>query len=351
MKKPRSGRGAISNPKNPFEKNHLVLDHWDSIDELPDEDAKTEIHSDYPKTIVNKIDSPDLGMFYSLNPYKGCEHGCSYCYARNAHFYWGMSAGKDFETKIVVKKNAAAILKKTLEKKNWVVKPISLSGNTDCYQPTERKLGITRELLKVLQAYNHPVGIITKNALVLRDGDILAEMAKKKLVKVYLSINTLDEHLRRVMEPRTSSIRNRFDTIHRLSDLGIPTFIMCAPIIPGLNNHHLPGLLEKAAERGAAGASYTLVRLNGAVSLVFEEWIRANFPSRANKVLNQIRACHAGKLNDSRFGKRIRGKGPIAENIKQMFNVYRNKYFANRQSVELDLTIFKRPPSGQLRLF
>jgi len=203
----------------------------------------------------------------------------------------------------------------------------------------------------VCRDYKQPVGIITKNALVIRDLDILSEMAKDGLVQVYLSITTLDENLKRAMEPRTSSIRNRFEAIYRLTQAGIPTIIMCAPIIPGLNNHHIPGLLLKGAEMGAVGASYTLVRLNGAVGQVFEEWINTHYPARAKKVLNQIRSCHRGKLNDSRFGKRMRGDGALAESIRQMFYVYRNKYFGNRKQLRLNTHLFKRPPSGQLSLF
>ena len=288
-------------------------------------------------------------MEYSLNPYQGCEHGCIYCYARNTHQYWGYSAGLDFERKILVKPDAPKLLEETLNKKNWEVKPISLSGNTDCYQPAERKFKITRGILEVLNRYHHPVGIITKNQLVLRDLDLLKQLAEKNLVFVMVSITTLDENIRRKLEPRTTSASQRLKILETLSKNNIPCGVMTAPIIPGINSHEVPELLKAAANAGAQTAGYTIVRLNGPIGEIFTAWIHEHFPDRAEKVLSQIAEAHGGQLNDSRAGTRMRGEGKMAESIRLLFHSSKKKYMTDKPKFEFNLTAFRRP--GQMNLW
>ncbi len=346
------GRGAQHNPHNRFQRYEYAREHEEGIDLPPDrERGTTEFLEIYPKTIVNKVASPDVGMDFSANPYQGCEHGCAYCYARTTHEYWGYSAGLDFERKVLVKKNAPALLRKKLDNPRWRPLPIVLSGNTDCYQPVERKLKITRAMLEVLREYRHPVGIITKNALVRRDIDILSEMAAMGLAKVALSITTLDEDLRRKMEPRTATIAQRLNTVEALTAAGIPVTVMMAPIIPGLNSHEVLPLAKAVADRGALSVGYTMVRLNGAIGEVFEEWIRGAFPDRADKVMGQIAEVHGGALSDSRFGKRMRGQGRYAEMVKETMTLARSRYLVGRESPLYDLTLFRRTGDGQLKLF
>jgi len=345
------GRGSQFNPKNKFLKGERVLEHIEGIDEEITSDVTTQYLEDTPKKIVNEVTSPDVGMMYSLNPYQGCEHGCIYCYARNAHEYWGFSAGLDFERKIIVKKNAPELLKKLFESKKWEVNPISLSGNTDCYQPAERKFKITRQLLEVALEYRHPIAMITKNALILRDKDILQEMAKLRLIKVYVSITSLNPELRRTMEPRTVTAEQRLKVIETLTSVGVPMGVMTAPIIPGLNDHEIPKLIEAAANHGALGAGYTIVRLNGAVGAIFKDWIHKNFPDRAERVLHLIESCHGGKLNDSRWGTRTRGEGNIADVVNQVFKLAVRKHFANRSFPAYDKSLFRRRSPQQQQLF
>ena len=345
------GRGAQINPPNPFLKNALDNSAQDGVDEPLELEKHTEIFYDNAKKIINKVPSPDIPMDFSINPYQGCEHGCIYCYARNAHTYWGLSAGLDFERKIIVKQNAAELLAQEFEKKSWKSAPIMFSGNTDCYQPVERKLGITRECLEVFAKYRNPVGIITKNHLVLRDLDILEDLASQDLVHVFVSITSLDPVLRSMMEPRTSSVHKRWEVIETLASRNIPVGVMVGPVIPGLNNHELPELIETAADKGAQAIGYTMVRLNGAVGQIFENWIRQNLPDRAEKVLNQIKSMHGGKLNDSEFGRRMRGDGKIADSISHLFHLMKKKYFDGRALTPYNLEAFKRPGSGQLSLF
>lgn len=315
-------------------------------------DAKTQIFFEHPKKIINPVKSPDLRASYSMNPYQGCEHGCIYCYARNTHEYWGYSAGLDFERKIIAKPNAAALLEKQLMNKNWIVSPIMFSGNTDCYQPVERKLEITRQMLEVLLKFKHPVGMITKNSLILRDIDIFQELAKHKLVHVMVSITTLREDLRLKMEPRTATAKNRLKVIAQLTKAGIPAGIMTAPIIPGLNSDEIPQLIEAAADHGADAAGYTIVRLNGSVKEIFTDWLHKNFPDRAEKVLHHIQDVHGGQLNDSRFGTRMKGEGNIAMSINQLFKMAVKKHLSGRDKFEYDLTAFRRPGEmKQLELF
>lgn len=346
------GRGAQINTSNPYLKNKYVEEHIEGLDEPLLSNSKTELIYAFPKTIVNKVESPDTAMMYSMNPYQGCEHGCTYCYARNAHQYWGYSAGLDFERKIIVKKDAPQLLEKHFLNKNWRSNPIMLSGNTDCYQPIERKLKITRQILEVFLKYKNPVGIITKNSLILRDVDILLELAKLRLVHVMVSITSLKEELRLKMEPRTASALNRLKVIKGLTEAGVPAGVMTAPIVPGLNSEEIPQLIEQAASNGAVCAGYTIVRLNGSIGEIFHDWLYKNFPDAADKVWNQICECHGGQVNDSRFGTRMRGDGKIAESIRQLFAISVKKYLRGRTSYDYDLSIFKRPSSNnQLELF
>ena len=343
------GRGSQIKPVNKFLKNRYVSEHIEGIDEPLIQSPQTIVFHEHSKTIVNKVTSPDVGMIYSLNPYQGCEHGCSYCYARNTHEYYGFDAGLDFESKIIVKENAAQLLEKLLLSPKWQPAPISLSGNTDCYQPLERKKEMTRSLLKVFARYRHPVGMITKNSLILRDLDLLKDLAEDRLIKVYISITTLDENVRRAMEPRTASAAKRLQTIEELSKAGVPVGVMCAPIIPGLTDHEVPAILKAAADHGALMAGMTIVRLNGSVGQIFEDWIYKNFPDRAPKVIAQIKSVHGGQLNDSDFGRRMRGEGKVAEMINQLFKTSQRKYFAGRTMPEFDLSKFRR--GGNLNLF
>jgi len=343
------GRGAQIKTGNRFLKNQYVTDHVEGLDEPLYGAPQTQIFYENPKTVVNKVTSPDLGMMYSINPYQGCEHGCIYCYARNTHEYWGMNAGLDFESKIIVKKDVSRLVEKFIMKPDWNAVPLSISGNTDCYQPLERKFEITRGILKVMAQYRHPVGMITKNGLILRDLDLLKDLASDNLVHVYISITTLDEDLRRVMEPRTASGIKRLKTVEVLAKAGIPVGVMTAPIIPGLNHHEIPNLLKAAAEHGATGAGMTVVRLNGSIGKIFEDWLRKNFPDRFEKVWNQIAAMHGGTLNDSEFGRRMSGEGNYADIINQLFRTSKRKYFDGQKMPPLDLTKFHK--GGTMSLF
>lgn len=343
------GRGAQLKPTNRFLKNRYVTEHIEGLDEPLIQSPQTKVFQELSKTIVNKIESPDLGLAYSLNPYQGCEHGCSYCYARNSHEYYGFDSGLDFESKIIAKANAAQLLEKLFHKPSWKPVPISVSGNTDCYQPLERKMELTRSLLKVFARYRHPLGMITKNSLILRDLDLLQDLAEDRLIKVFISITSLDENVRRRMEPRTASATKRLKTIEELSKAGVPVGVMCAPIIPGLTDHETPAILKAAADHGALSAGMTVVRLNGNIGPIFEDWILKNFPDRAPKVIAQISSMHGGQLNDSQFGRRMRGEGKIAEMINQLFVTSKRKYFDGRNFPEYDLTKFRR--GGNLNLF
>lgn len=290
-------------------------------------------------------------MGYSMNVYQGCEHGCVYCYARNSHEYWGYSAGLDFERKILVKKNAPLLLEEKLKSKNWQAHTIVLSGNTDCYQPAERQFEITRRCLEIFYKYRHPVGIITKNALVLRDLDLLADLAKDKLVGVNISITSLNEKTRLLLEPRTATIAKRLQTVRTLSQNGIPVNVMLAPIIPGINSHEILPLAKAAADAGALSIAYTVVRLNGAIGQIFTDWIRKAVPDRADKVLRQIAQCHGGQLNDSRYGDRMRGEGELAQMIRSQVLLARKKFFAGREFPALNHSLYSQYKGGQLNLF
>ncbi|MCE2936933.1 MAG: PA0069 family radical SAM protein [Cyclobacteriaceae bacterium] len=345
----RKGRGAQIKTANRFLKAAYVTEHVEGLDEQLLGPVATQVFEETPRKMVNKVDSPDLGFSYSMNPYQGCEHGCIYCYARNTHEYYGFSAGLDFESKIIVKKNAPRLLEEQLVNRNWEAVPIQLSGNTDCYQPLERTYRLTRGLLEVLLRYQNPVGIITKNSLILRDLDLLRALAEQKLVHVYISITTLDEHLRGLLEPRTASAAKRLHTVEELAKAGIPTGVMIAPIIPGLNHHEIPEIVKAAAERGAVATGVQVVRLNGSIGKLFEDWLRKSFPDRFDKVWNQIRSMHEGNVNDSEFGRRLRGSGQLADIIHQLHRAAKKKYLANRQMPAYDLTRFRK--GGTLSLF
>ncbi len=349
------GRGAQKNTNNKFSEfsNELRDDFLEFCrleGEISDRN-KTQYLPIFPKTIVNKVDSPDVGMGYSMNPYQGCEHGCIYCYARNSHEYWGYSAGLDFERKILVKKDAAALLEAKLKSRSWKAATIVLSGNTDCYQPAEHQFKITRACLEVFLKYRHPVGIITKNALVLRDLDILVQLARENLIVVNISVTSLREETRRILEPRTATIKKRLETIHKLSENHIPVNAMLAPIIPGINSHEILNLAKAVSQAGALSFGFTVVRLNGAIGQIFEDWIRKALPDRANKVLQQIKACHGGTLNDSRFGTRHIGEGKIAQQIRDVAHLARQKYFKDKAFPKLNTELYEIYKGGQLKLF
>ncbi len=348
-KKFSKGRGAQINPFNPYHTVNYTREHYEGLDEEWPVQTPTQFFTEHPKQIVNIIDTPDAPMPASVNPYQGCEHGCIYCYARNSHQYWGFSAGADFESRIIIKPNAPQLLEKTFMDKKWQVTPVTFSGNTDCYQPIERKMQLTRKLLETCLRFGNPAGIITKNRLILRDIDILEPMAQKDLIQVYISITTLHEPLRRMMEPRTSTAKARLGVVRELSEHGIPVSVMIGPVIPGLNDHEIPDILEAAAANGARNAAFNMIRLNGSIAGIFSDWIHKAYPDKAERVLNNIRAVHQGKLNDSRWKTRMRGDGPLAESIHQLFRLSRDKYFPNRQPFDYNLTHFQRP--GQMSLF
>ncbi len=350
------GRGAQSKPHNKFEKHTY---EWDSeflefahLEGEEIESAQTKFIEVHPKTIVNPVNSPDVPFKWSINPYQGCEHGCVYCYARNSHEYWGYSAGTDFEKVILVKKKAAELLRKTLAKKSWKPNMISISGNTDCYQPIERKYQLTRQLLHVLNECNHPVGLITKNGLILRDLDLLKELNRKNLLRVTLSITTLDDELRRHLEPRTASINKRLKTLSTLIENGIDVHVNMAPIIPDLNSHEILKLAEEVGNRGAYRLTYIMVRLNGQIGDIFSDWIQKMYPERAEKVLNHIKETHGGNLNNSTWKQRMSGSGNIAQQVKDLMSIANRKYITQKEFEPLDLSIFTRPRfDGQLGLF
>src|SRR6201996_3968947 len=345
------GRGAQVNTHNKFLKNKYVLEHIEGLDEQLLENTATQIFEETPKKIVSESKSPDLGHMFSINPYQGCEHGCLYCYARNTHEYFGFSAGLDFERKIIVKRNAAELLEQHFNKKNYEPVGILLSGNTDCYQPLERKLKITRSLLQIFLQYKNPVSIITKNNVILRDVDIIGELAKLNLIHVNVSITSLNEQLRQKLEPRTVTATGRLAVIQKLSEIGVPVRVMAAPIIPGLNSNEVPDIIKAAADRGARAAGFTIVRLNGSISEIFSDWIYKAFPDRAEKVLNMIRECHAGNLNDSEFGRRMSGDGPVAHSIHQMFRMACNRFFGDRDLPPHDFTLFVPKGGKQTSMF
>jgi len=349
------GRGAQYNTHNRFfELSHDMRDDFLEFCEKEGEIAdknKTQYLTIFPKTIVNKVTSPDVGLEYSMNIYQGCEHGCVYCYARNTHEFWGYSAGLDFERRILVKKDAPKLLETYLKKKSWKSQTIVMSGNTDCYQPAERQFKLTRACLEIFLRYRHPVAIITKNALILRDLDILKALAKHSLIAVNISVTSLSEETRRILEPRTASIKKRLQTVEVLSQNGIPVNVMLAPIIPAINSHEILAMAKAASDAGAQSIAHTIVRLNGAIGDIFTDWIRKTLPDRADKVLHQIQDCHGGTLNDSRYGTRMRGEGHIAQQINDMVKLARLKYFKGKSMPKLNTAMHEQFKDGQLKLF
>lgn len=356
-------RGAQTNPNNRFNEHQAVY-----IPELQDaeltgeEDVrpdKTKYLPTYAKTILNRIVSPDIRGDWGLNPYQGCEHGCAYCFARNTHNYWGYSAGKDFERIILIKRNTVALLDEAISKPSWKASPIMVSGNTDCYQPIERVERLTRGVLELCAKYRHPIGMITKNKLILRDIDLLAQLAKDRLVHVAISITTLDESLRRVMEPRTASAKQRLEVIRRLSEAGVPVRVMIAPIIPGLTDYEILDIAKAATQAGAKAIGYTVVRLNGDIGEIFSAWAQKHYPNRAKRILNRIKDCHAGNLNDSQFGRRQKGEGVYAESIADRIRLARLRYLpetlksadTKHDLPDYNLDLFERYRPGQKSLF
>jgi DNA repair photolyase len=337
------GRGAQINTKNRFLKDERTREHIEGIDDWSEENVPTQYLEQESKTIVNKVESPDVGMSYSMNPYAGCEHGCIYCYARNVHEYWGYSAGLDFERKIIIKKNAPQLLRKFLMNPKWNCHPIMLSGNTDCYQPAEQKYRLTRGLLEVCNEFNQPVGILTKNSWILKDKDVLQEMAKKRLVSAMVSITSFNEDLRRVMEPRTTTAKQKLKVIEELSNAGVRMGIMMGPMIPGLNEHEMQRIMKAARDNGATFTAYTFIRLNGAIKFLFHDWLYKNFPDRADRVWHLVEQSHDGKVNDTRWGVRMRGEGSIAQMVAQQYKKYGKLYGMNAEEWSLDTTIFRRP--------
>jgi DNA repair photolyase len=344
------GRGVAANPGNRFEHAWFEPDpEWEADEERSA--PRTQFLADLSQSIITRNDSPDVGFDRSINPYRGCEHGCVYCYARPTHEYLGFSSGLDFETRIMVKERAPALLRAALEKPTWEPGVLVMSGVTDPYQPVERKLEITRGCLRVLAEFRNPVAIVTKNHLVTRDIDFLSELASVRAAAVFVSLTTLDPALARVMEPRTASPEHRLDAIRRLAAAGIPAGVMTAPIVPGLTDHEIPKLLEAAAEAGASFAGYTVLRLPHAVKDLFGNWLETHFPGKKDRVLSRVREVRGGKLNDARFGSRMRGEGVFAEQIRSLFRVARRRAGLDRAVPELSITAFRRPGGVQMELF
>ena len=348
------GRGAVSNASGRYEKETRVLidDGWNAEDEI-EPSLKTEILRDTSRTIITRNQSPDISFEQSINPYKGCEHGCIYCFARPTHAYLGLSPGADFESRIFAKPNAAELLRRELTSPKYVPKVIAIGTNTDPYQPIERKLKIMRSILEVLWEMKHPVGIVTKSALILRDLDILAPMAEAGLVKAALSVTSLDPKLAREMEPRASTPPKRLAAIKGLVAAGVPTAVMFAPVIPALNDEELENVLAAAVDAGARSAGYVLLRLPLEIKDLFREWLEANEPDRARHVMSLIRSMRGGKDYDSQWHTRMKGTGPYAEMIAQRFHLAVKRLGLNKEHRSLDLSLFRRPPrmGEQLALF
>lgn len=338
-----SGRGAGFNPPNQYERLNYV-------EERMDDSVETEVYRDSSESILAKNDSPDVPFTYSVNPYRGCEHGCIYCYARPSHEYLGFSAGVDFESKIMVKENAPVLLAEAFEKASWEPQTVCLSGNTDPYQPVEQHLELTRECLKVFLRYRNPVSVITKNHRITRDLDLLGELADRNLVHVRVSVTSLDREIIRKMEPRTARPEKRLDAIKALADRGISVGINAAPIVPGLTDEELPALLEAGAKAGAEHGAYIMVRLPGSVKELFIDWLDREFPDRKKKVLNQIRSVREGELSETEFGKRMRGEGELGDIIDQMYENTCDRLELNQSAIELSTDQFRSTPE-QHQLF
>ncbi|HEY3225415.1 MAG TPA: PA0069 family radical SAM protein [Planctomycetota bacterium] len=343
------GRGTAENPKNRFEEIEVVPDLEAPEDERPA--PATRFFRDLSKSIIATNDSPDVGFSSSVNPYRGCEHGCVYCYARPTHEYLGFSAGLDFETRILVKEDAPELLRRELSAPSWRPQLLALSGVTDPYQPVERRLRLTRRCLEVLAEFRNPAAIVTKNHLVTRDADILAELARHRAAAVFVSVTTLDPDLARSMEPRASTPSRRLAAVAALAAAGVPAGVMIGPVIPGLTEHEIPAILGAAAKAGAKFAGHIMLRLPFGVKDLFDQWLARHAPAKRNKVLGRIRGVRGGKLNETRFGSRISGAGPIADQIHQLFKVTCHRLGLAEHSPDLSTESFRRPGAVQLRLF
>ena len=342
------GRGAASNPANRFEKTSYQTSDWD---EPGDPQPHTLFLKDKTRSIINYNDSPDVGFNASINPYRGCEHGCIYCFARPNHEYLGFSAGLDFETKILVKEDAPELLRREMMSKRWEPQVIAISGVTDAYQPIERRLKLTRRCLEVLVEFRNPVVIITKNELVTRDIDLFQTMAKFDGILVFVSVTTLDADLARELEPRASQPARRLAAIEALSKAGVPAGSLVAPVIPGLTDHEMPAILNAVAKAGAIAAGYVPLRLPYGVAPLFDEWLTIHRPLQKEKVLNRILSIRGGKMNDPNFGSRMRGEGAYAQQLSQLFELSCRKAGINSARPRLSATAFRRPGPTQLALF
>lgn len=345
------GRGSRGNTENRFDRHHIVPEPYEGEEyEESRPLLRTEFMRDSSRTIVAENDSPDIGFRYSINPYRGCEHGCAYCYARPTHEYLGHSAGLDFESKIYVKEEAPQLLRKKLMTLSWKGDPIMFSGNTDCYQPVERQLCLTRRCLEVMVQFKNPFSMITKNALIIRDLDLIAKNAEIGAAVVFISVTTLDDDLCAVLEPRTSRPLARLKAISDLSQAGVPVGVNIAPCIPGLTDHEMPAILNAAYAAGARFAGFTPIRLPLAVNPLFTDWLEQHRPLRKEKILENIRNIRGGKLNDAKFGSRMRGQGAIAETMREMFRLTTRKLGFNKEKISLETAHFCRP-GDQLSLF
>ncbi len=348
------GRGAASNASGRFEslQREAYDDGWNDGDAAP-KPLRTTVTAERARTIITRNDSPDVGFDRSINPYRGCEHGCIYCYARPAHAYMGLSPGLDFESKLFFKPEAGRLLERELAKPGYAPGVIHIGGNTDPYQPQEKLLRVTRQVLEVMWAFRHPLSIITKSALIARDLDVLGPLGQAGRARAAVSITTLDRSLARAMEPRAATPERRLEAVRRLTEAGVPTIVMTAPIIPGLNDHEIEAILERAADAGAIGAGYVALRLPREIKDLFAEWLTAQRPDRAARVMSLVRQMRGGKDYDAEWGKRMKGEGPIAEMIAQRFKFARRRHGLDRPVPALDLTQFRVPPrSGdQLELF
>jgi DNA repair photolyase len=347
--RPIRGRGANINPANRFQALHYEPEDW-CEPETETRRLRTQFLLDDSQSIISYNNSPDIGFDASLNPYRGCEHGCAYCYARPTHEYLGFSAGVDFESRILVKPKAAELLTAELTRPSWKPQNLALSGVTDAYQPIERKLQITRACLRVLAEFRNPVSVVTKNHLVTRDADYLGELARINASVVCVSVTTLDPKLARILEPRASSPSHRLEAIAALHQAGVPVGVNVAPIIPGINEHEVPSVTAAAAKAGAQFASYTMIRLPLTVAPIFVAWIETHFPERKEKILGRIRSMRSGKLNSAEFGARMRGDGPMAEEIRQMFLVSCRRAGLNKARTELSTAAFRRVLPNQMEL-
>ena len=341
-----SGRGTNLSPPNRFDAIHSVPDEEIEPFDEPEPLPSTQILEDNSRSIISENSSPDIPYRFSLNPYRGCEHGCPYCYARPYHEYLGFNAGVDFESKIVVKRDAGALFRDWLARPDWTPDAVYFSGATDCYQPLERRLRLTRACLEVAAEARQPISILTKNALVLRDLDLLAPMARDRTARVSLSITTLDAALARTLEPRASTPQARLRAIRELTDAGVPTRVMVAPIIPGLNDAEIPALLQAAAEAGAQAASSTLLRLPGAVGPIFLDWLQRNRPNEAAKIEALLRQARGGAVDDGRFGHRHRGAGFRAEQIQATFRLFARKHGLDGRLHDFEFEHFRRPTNS-----